>query len=211
VFDEGFSADSAYERYTDWALDVPMLFLVRGGHHLAAGGLTFRQFMRTGLHGHSPTIADWNLHLTTLFPEVRLKRVLEVRAADAVPSDLAIALPAFWKGLLYDEAALAAAERRTARWTHAELDKLHLDAARSGLGARAPDAPVLSVARELAGLAREGLQRIGAKNAAGQDESLYLDPIFERIERGASPAAELLARWESWGGRREALLEYARY
>jgi glutamate--cysteine ligase len=200
-----------YERYTDWALDIPMFFLVRGGHHLSAGGLTFRQFMRAGLHGHSPTIADWNLHLTTLFPEVRVKRVLEVRATDAVPADLAVALPALWKGLLYDETALAAAEHRTARWTHAELDKLHRDAARSGLDAQAPDAPVLAVARELVGLSRDGLRRIGEKDALGRDESIHLDPILARIERGSSPAAELLARWDSWGGRRDLLLEYARY
>lgn len=211
VFEEGFSSDGVYERYTDWALDVPMLFLVRGGHHLPAGGLTFRQFMRAGLHGHSPTIADWNLHLTTLFPEVRVKRVLEVRATDAVPAGLSVALPAFWKGLLYDEAALAAAERRTARWTHAELDKLHLDAARSGLAARAPDAPVLAVARELVGFARDGLVRIGEKDSAGRDESIHLEPLFERLERGISPAAELMVRWESWGDRRQSLLDYARY
>jgi len=211
VFDEDWRADSAYERYTEWALDVPMLFIVRAGHHVAAKGLTFREFMRSGLGGHAPTLADWNLHLTTLFPEVRIKRVLEVRSADAVPADLSCALPAFWKGLLYDEAALAGAERRLARWTHAGVDQLQRDAARSGLKAQAPDAPVQSVARELAELAREGLRRIDQRNAQGRDESAFLDPLLARVERGTSPARDLLERWEAWGRRPERLVEYARY
>jgi glutamate--cysteine ligase len=211
VFDDGWRADSAYELYTDWALGVPMLFIVRGGHHLPAGGLTFREFMRRGLGAHAPTLADWNLHLTTLFPEVRVKRVLEVRSADAVPADMCCALPALWKGLLYDETALADAERRVGSWTHADVERLQVDAARSGLGAPAPDAPVREVARELVGFARDGLRRIGLHNPAGEDESIYLDPLFERIERGASPARELLQRWEAWGGRPERLVEYARY
>jgi glutamate--cysteine ligase len=211
VFDEGWGAETAYERYTEWALGVPMLFIVRDGHHLAAGGLTFREFMRSGLRGHAPTLADWNLHLTTLFPEVRVKRVLEVRSADAVPADLSCALPALWKGLLYDPEALSAAEQRFARWTHAEVDRLQVDAARSGLGAQAPDAPVRSVARELVGLARDGLRRIGVRNAAGEDESVYLDPLLERIERGTSLARELLERWEAWSRRPRALVDHTRY
>jgi len=211
VFDASWCAENAYERYTEWALGVPMLFIMRAGHHVAAAGLTFREFMRTGLAGHSPTLADWNLHLTTLFPEVRVKRVLEVRSADAVPADLSVALPAFWKGLLYDEAALGEAERRMARWSHADVDRLQRDAARSGLEAQAPDAPVAAVARELVELARGGLRRIGARSASGRDESVYLEPLLERIERGASPARDLLERLESWGGRREALVEYAKY
>lgn len=211
VFDEGWRADAAYDRYTDWALGVPMLFIVRAGHHLPAGGRTFREFMRSGLGEHRPILADWNLHLTTLFPEVRVKRVLEVRSADAVPADLSCALPAFWKGLLYDDAALAAAEQRLARWTHDDVDRLQQDAARAGLKAQAVDAPVAAVARELVGLARDGLRRIAHRNAAGQDETAFLDPLFERLERGRSPARELLERWEARGRRPEMLVEYAKY
>jgi glutamate--cysteine ligase len=211
VFEEDWGPETAYERYTDWALGVPMLFIVRGGHHLAAGGLTFREFMRSGLQGHSPILADWNLHLTTLFPEVRVKRVLELRSADAVPAELCCALPAFWKGLLYDGEALAAAEHRLGRWTHAAVDQLQRDAARSGLAARAPDAPLDSVARELVGLARDGLRRIGLRSSAGEDESVYLEPLIERAERGLSPARELLERWEGWGRRPRALVDHCRY
>jgi len=211
VFAEGWDESSAYDRYTDWALGVPMLFILRDGHHLPARGLTFGEFMRVGLDSHEPTLADWNLHLTTLFPEVRVKRVLEVRSADAVPTDLSIALPAFWKGLLYDETALAGAEQRLGHWTHVGVDALQLDAANRGLGARAPDGPVAAVARDLVSLARDGLRRIGDKDAAGQDESSFVDPLLERIERGASPARELLGRWEAWAGRRDRLVEYARY
>jgi glutamate--cysteine ligase len=211
VFDPGWCAETAYERYVEWALDIPMLFIVRGGHHLPADGLTFRDFLRSGLRGHGAILADWNLHLTTLFPEVRVKRVLEVRSADAVPAALACALPAFWKGLLYDEAALAGAEQRLSHWTHADVDRLQVEASRTGLKAQAPDAPVLAVARELVELARGGLRRSGLRNEAGEDESIYLEPLFERIERRASPARELLGRWDAWGGRPERLADYARY
>jgi glutamate--cysteine ligase len=211
VFDPGWDEASAYARYTEWALGVPMLFILREGHHLPARGITFREFMRSGLGGHAPTLADWNLHLTTLFPEVRVKRVLEVRSADAVPADLCVALPAFWKGLLYDETALGEAERRLARWTHPEVDALQRDAASRGLAASAPDGPVASVARDLVSIARDGLRRIGEKDASGRDESGFVDPLLERIERGASPARELLGRWQSWAGHRERLVEYARY
>jgi glutamate--cysteine ligase len=188
-----------------------MLFIVRDGHHLPAGGLTFREFMRSGLHGHAPVLADWNLHLTTLFPEVRVKRVVEVRSADAVPANLACALPAFWKGLLYDETSLEAAEQRLARWTHADVDRLQLDAARVGMAARAVDAPVRDLARELVGLARDGLRRIADLGPSGDDESVFLEPLAAIAEQGRSPARALLERWEALVRNPERLIEYARY
>ncbi len=212
AFDDGWGEGEAYERYAQWALDVPMFFIVRDGEHLPLGGLSFRSYMRDGFEGHAPTVADWNLHLTTLFPEARIKRILEVRGADAVPPGLVCALPAFWKGLLYDEAALSAAEQRVAAWSHAEVDALHREVARAGLKAQAPDVPLLALAREITDLSAAGLRRIGARNSRGEDESLFLDPVFEIIERGTSPARDLLERWDGTGSRRaEMLVEHSRY
>ena len=105
VFESGFG----YARYAEWALDVPMFFLIREGRYIPARGLDFRTFMEKGLEGHRAQLSDWDMHLTTLFPEVRLKQIIEVRGADAVPRELTCALPAIWKGILYDAEALAEA------------------------------------------------------------------------------------------------------
>jgi glutamate--cysteine ligase len=212
AFDAGWGEGTAYERYTQWALDVPMFFIQRDGHHVPLGGKTFRAYLQEGHEGFSPTMADWNLHLTTLFPEVRVKRVLEVRGADAVPPGLVCALPALWKGLLYDASALNAAWSRVSAWTHAQVDQMHREVVVSGLKAQAPDAPLLALAREITDLAAAGLRQQGARNAAGEDESLFLEPLYEIIERGTSPGRDLLERWAgSWSQRAELLVEFARY
>ena len=109
-----------------------MFFVVRGGHHIPVGGRTFRQLMQERDPALQPTLADWNVHLTTLFPEVRMKRVIEVRGADAVPPGLVCALPALWKGLLYDPMSLHSAHKRLAHWSHADVDRLHRRAAHAG-------------------------------------------------------------------------------
>ena len=127
VFEDGWLEGDAYRRYADWALDVPLMFLQRGGRYHALENTTFRDFLERGIDGERAKLADWNLHLTTLFPEVRLKRIIEVRGSDAVPPDLICALPAFWKGILYDAEALAAAQERCAEWSFAEVDALRAE------------------------------------------------------------------------------------
>ncbi len=212
AFDDGFGDGTAYRAYTEWALDVPMFLIVRDGHSLPAHGQTFRNFMTDGRDGFRATLADWNVHLTTLFPEVRLKRVVETRGTDAVPGAQVCALPAFWKGLLYDDAALDAALARVQAWTHAQVYALHGEVARHGLQARAPDAQVLDVARELVALSRAGLARQAVRNAAGQDESIYLEPLEAVLERGTSPARNVLEQWNGpWRQAISKLIEYARY
>ena len=166
--------------------------------------------MTHGRDGFRATLADWNVHLTTLFPEVRLKRVVETRGTDAVPGAQVCALPAFWKGLLYDEDALDAALARVKSWTHAQVHALHGEVARRGLQASAPEALVLDVARELVALSREGLQRQAVRNAAGQDESIYLEPLEAVLERGTSPARNVLEQWNGpWQQAISKLIEYA--
>ena len=211
AFEPGFGEDTAYRCYAEWALDVPVMFVLRGGAHLPVGHRSFRQLL--GETGElRPTLSDWNVHLTTLFPEVRLKRIIEMRGADAVPPDLVCALPAFWKGLIYDGDVLAAASERLAHWTHAQVDALHAEVARRGLQALTPDGEVLGIARELVDLAAAGLRRIDARNSMGESEVIFLDPLYEILERGTSPGRSLLERWEgAFQQRMDLLVEYAKY
>jgi len=200
-----FEDGMGYARYAEWALDVPMFFVVRDGRYEATH-MTFRRFWNEGLRGERATLADWDRHLTTLFPEVRPKRILEVRCADAVPLPLLRSVPALWKGLLYDRDARAAASARVA-WTPAERDQVHLDVSKRGLAAATPSDSVLEIARALAAIARTGLQQSGAGA-----EAALLDPLDELLERGKSPGEIVLERWQGeWAGSPARLIEHARY
>jgi glutamate--cysteine ligase len=193
VFADDFFERGVYRTYADWALDAPVMFLVRGGRYRLVGTRTFRDLFESG---EKLTLADWNLHLTTLFPEVRLKRVIEVRGADAGPPGLVCALPALWKGLLYDDVALAALDDRFGSWTWADVDRIHEDVARRGLSASTPDGSVLSVAGDLVEIAAGGLQRSEARNSTGETEEIFLAPLFEVLARGESPGRQVLTEWE---------------
>jgi glutamate--cysteine ligase len=208
VFEPGFG----YREYVEWALDVPIFFVVRDGRYEPGDGLTFRRFMAEGKGAARATLDDWSRHLTTLFPDVRLKHVIEVRGADAVPPGLTCSLPALWKGLLYDAGAREAAWRLVARGTHEEREAARNDVARRGLAAAYSGRRVLELARELAGIGREGLKRIAHAGRRDPDESAYLDPIFEQLELGVSPGQVVVERWEGeWGRSLDRLIEYARY
>jgi glutamate--cysteine ligase len=212
VFDEGWGEGTAYRRYADWALDVPMVFILRDQRHIPMHGQSFRDFLEHGHGEFTPILADWNLHLTTLFPEVRLKKVIEMRSADAVPPGLVCALPALWKGLLYDDATLREAERRVENWSFEEVDALHAEVARSALESRTPGGPTLEMAKDLLDLAAGGLKKLDARNRAGDDETLFLDPLYEILDRGSSPGQDLLERWEgAWSRRTDLLVEYSKY
>ncbi len=204
--------DFGYARYAEWALDVPMFFVLRAGRYLPARGITFRRFLDEGFEGQRATLDDWDRHLTTLFPEVRLKRVLEVRGADAVPPGLICALPAVWKGILYDDGALEAAWGLVRHLRFGELEA-SLDAvARRGLAADLAGAPILALARELVAIASVGLRRIGHGSDTRSDERGFLDPILEVLEAGRSPGQVVLERWEGeWARSAERLIAYARY
>lgn len=209
VFDEDFG----YEAYARWAFDVPLFFVVRDGHYREAGGRTFGDLVREGFEGGPATLADFDRHLTTLFPEVRIKRFMEVRGADAVPPRLTCSLPALWKGILYDDDARAGALALAGGWSVAERQAVLLDVARNGLAAEAPDGrPVLEAARELVALADAGLRRIGHAGRRDPDESGFLDPVREQLAAGRSPGRVVLEHWEGdWGRSPQRLIEYARY
>jgi glutamate--cysteine ligase len=207
-----FEPDFGYRRYIEWALDIPMFFVLRDERYHSADGLTFRHFMTAGLGDLHATIADFQRHLTTLFPEVRLKNIIEVRGADAVPPGLTCSLPALWKGLLYDAEARAAATELAAGGTHAVREAARMDVARRGLSAEYGGRPVLDLAKELAVIAHDGLRRIAHAGATQPDECSFLEPIFSQLEQAASPGSVALDHWEGeWKKSLDRLIEYARY
>jgi len=207
-----FEPDFGYRDYVEWALDVPMFFIVREGRYLPARGTTFRTLMTSGFEGHHATVADWNLHLTTLFPEVRLKKIIEVRGADAVPRAMICALPAVWKGILYDADACEAAWQLVAALTPQQREEAQLEVARRGLAASIGGRRALDLARELVAISSEGLRAIGEPAGSNPDERSFLDPLSELIELGRSPGEYVLEQWRgAWQGSPQRLIDYARY
>jgi glutamate--cysteine ligase len=207
-----FESDFGYRDYVEWALDVPMFFLVRDHSYIAAKGVTFRQFVEHGIGGQLATMEDWDLHLTTVFPEVRLKRFIEVRGADCGPRELICALPAVWKGLLYDAAAGEAAFGLAKDWTLAERNQALVSAARLGLAGQAGGRPMLELATELVDISRAGLARIAQAGGLGPDERDFLDPLRKLVAAGQSPGEAVRDAWlGEWNESPERLVEYARY
>ena len=188
------SKDASYERYIDWALDVPMFMLKRDGKPIANTGQTFRAFMKDGFEGHQATQTDWQTHLNTLFPEVRLKKTLEIRGADAQDTPLMAAMAALWTGLLYDDEALSACDELTSDWSHAELTALRPSAAHDGLSAKFRGKPLSVFAEVIVDIAARGLATRRRLDAEGKDEARYLAPLAKLVESGKSPADELVSR-----------------
>lgn len=199
VFDESMG----FERYVDYMLDVPMYFVYRNGHHIDAAGQSFRDFLNGKLPaypGHLPTLQDWEDHLTTAFPEVRLKQFLEMRGADGGPWRRICALPAFWVGLLYHQPSLDAAWDLVKHWQPADRADFLQDVSREGLRATVDGRPLLELAQEVFELVEQGLLARAIRNADGQDESIHLRSVRDAIERGESPAGHKLRLYENeWG------------
>ncbi len=201
VFEDGFG----YARYADYALDVPMYFVQRDGRYLDAAGLSFRDFLRGELSilpGEKPRLSDWADHLSTAFPEVRLKSFLEMRGADGGPWSRICALPALWVGLLYDRQALDAAWRLVRHWSLAERQALRDAVPERGLATPVPGGGTL---RDLGGqvldIARAGLAARGRFNGAGDDETGFLEPLRRVVADGRTPAETLLGRFDGpWRG-----------
>jgi glutamate--cysteine ligase len=199
-----FEPGMGFERYVDYALDVPMYFVKRGDEYIDVAGESFRGLLAGNLasmQGERATISDWANHLTTIFPEVRLKRFIETRGADSNPWRCLPALPAFWVGLLYDDAALDAAWDLVRSWTAEERQKLRDDVPKIGFKASIRSVTVLEIAKECLALARVGLARRARRDLEGEDETQYLEPFDELIARGITPAEELLERYHGpWRG-----------
>jgi glutamate--cysteine ligase len=197
-----FEDGMGYERYVDYALDVPMYFVRRNKTYIDTAGESFRAFLEgrlPQLPGEKPTIADWADHLTTIFPEVRLKRYLEMRGADSGPWRNLCALPALWAGLLYDQTSLDTAYDLTKDWTAEERQQLRNDVPRLGLRTPLRKGTVLDVARQILDMAAGGLKARCHSNLF-DDETSFLGPLREFVEQGHCPADDLLARYHGeWG------------
>jgi glutamate--cysteine ligase len=210
-----FSPEFGFADYVEWALDVPMYFVIRDGHYHDMTHVTFRQFMagaaRNEVPDGLPTMGDWANHLSTLFPDVRLKRFLEMRGADGGPWRRICALPAFWVGLLYDEAALDAAEALTSSWTYEETLAMRNAVPEQGISAPLRNTTLRDIARDVLVISRMGLKNRGKKNRDGYDETSFLNTLDEVVARGTTSAEEMLSAYHTrWGGSIEPVfMEYA--
>ena len=211
AFDEGFG----YEQYVDWALDAPMYFVKRNSVFQDATGLSFRDFLKGELPllpGELPVLSDWEDHLSTLFPEVRLKTFLEQRGADGGPWNRLCALPAFWVGLLYDQTALDAAWDLVKDWTAEERDAMRAGAAKTALKTPFRNTTLQDIAQQALAISRSGLKARQRLNAHGENEALFLDDLDEIAKTGVSPAERLLERYHgAWNESVEPIFEEAAY
>jgi glutamate--cysteine ligase len=201
VFEDGFG----YERYVDYMLDVPMYFVFRDGKYIDAAGLSFRDFLKgelSVLPGELPRLSDWTDHLSTAFPEVRLKSFLEMRGADGGPWGRICALPAFWVGLLYDQGALDAAWDLVKDWDMEGREALRSAAPKLGLDSPIPGGGTLrDIAAQVVDISRQGLAARGKLNASGENETGYLEPLAEIVKTGKVPAQRLLDLYNGeWAG-----------
>ena len=199
-----FEPGMGFERWVDYALDVPMYFVKHGDEYVDVAGQSFRDLLAgklPGLPGARATISDWANHLSSIFPEVRLKRYLEMRGADSGPLPNLLALSAFWVGILYDESALDGAWDLAKDWTAEERQQLRDDVPRLGLATTVRGRTVFALATEILKFARTGLARRKRFDVSGEDETRYLDVLEDRLARGTIPAQELLEKFSGpWGG-----------
>ncbi len=202
AFEPGFG----FERYVDYALDVPMYFVYRDGKYINALGQSFRDFLDgrlPALPGEVPTLSDWADHLTTIFPEARLKKYLEMRGADGGQWRRLCALPALWVGLLYDQSSLDAAWDLCKHWDTETREALRIAASVDGLQAETHGIKMIDLAREVVALSEAGLKARGRPGAGGMvpDETHFLNALRDSLETGMTPADELLAHYHGdWGG-----------
>ena len=213
VFEDGFG----FEAWTEYALDVPMYFVYRDGRYVDALGQSFRDFMNgrlPALPGEIPLVSDWADHLTTIFPESRIKRFIEMRGADGGPWRRLCALPAYWVGLLYSQSSLDAAWDLVQGWDSETREGLRVAAARHGLRGQHNGVKLLDIARESLDIAESGLRDRGRQGAGGMipDETHFLDSLKESAESGRSPAEELLERFNGdWNQNLESVFRECSY
>ncbi len=200
VFEDNFG----FESYVDYMLDMPMYFVYRDGQYIDASGLSFWDFMAgklPALPGETPSIKDWEDHLTTAFPEVRLKKFIEMRGADGGPSKNLCALPAFWVGLLYDDQALADVISMISDWSYDEVSALRDEVPVAALKTPFRGSTLQDLAKDVLAIAKQGLERRAKLDGSGQDETVFLNPLHAIAESGITPAEELLAHFDGdWDG-----------
>jgi glutamate--cysteine ligase len=210
-----FEDGMGFERYVDWALDVPLYFVKRGDTYHDVAGSSFRDLLSgtlPQLPGERASISDWANHLGTLFPEVRLKRYLEMRGADAGPTSKLAALSAFWVGLLYDSDALEAAWDLVKDWNEAERQALRDCVSRQALKTPFRNETVRDIALRAMAIARKGLTARNVEDWEGRNEAYFLDGLDEIVESGMTSADAMLARFQGeWGGRIDPIFDEKAY
>ena len=194
-----FERTAAFTDYIEYALDVPMYFMVRDGHWTNMTSYTFRRFWKEGCNGERATLSDWEAHLTTLFPEARMKGYIEMRSIDSQSPQLMLAVPALVKGIFYDEDCLLAAWDMVKLWRLDERNELADDVHRKALRARIRGIDVQELAKELLVIAESGLNRQKSLNTYGESEALYLEQLRDQVRKGRCPADLLVEKWTgSW-------------
>ena len=183
---------ATFRDYIEWALDVPMFLIKRDGRAIANTGQTFRSFWKDGFQGESPDVHDWEMHLNTLFPEVRLKHTIEVRGGDSQSVAMGSAIAALWTGILYDTTALDAADALVASYSFEEMEAVRPDIAKHGLKAELRGRPLVAMAQAVCDIAERGLARRGRLSPEGLDESTYLAPLKHLLASGRCPADALV-------------------
>ena len=209
-----FDSDMGFERYVDYALDVPMYFIIRNGQYVDVAGCSFRDFIAgklPGFEGERPTIKDWEDHMTTMFPEVRIKRYMEIRGADGGPWSRLCALPALWVGLLYDDTALRDAAALTDEWSYQDIKNAYVAAAKTGFKTMLGNRSLKEIAADVIAIAEGGLRRRAISGNLNTDEQIYLSVLKELVSNGFTPAEELLKVYhERWNGNIDPIFsEYA--
>jgi glutamate--cysteine ligase len=191
--------------YAEWALDVPLFFVYRHGTYTPAGGMTFRRFMAEGFHGERATLGDWELHLSTLFPDARLKQYVELRTADAGPLDLVRALPSLWRGLYYSQSSLEAAWQLVADWTVAERAQLRAEVPLTGFDTQLRGRSIAPLVEEMVRIAMAGLRQLGSDGGVK-----LLEPLLQRAIDRRCPADDILDIFRDVGGDPRAFVERTR-
>jgi glutamate--cysteine ligase len=207
-----FKESCGFTDYVEYALDVPMYFLVRDGRWIDMTALTFRHFWKEGYQGGRDTLADWNAHLTTLFPEIRLKGYIEVRSIDSQAPELMLAAPALVKGIFYEDDCLGAAWDLVKRWSWEDRVGLYHAVHRQALKARIRGVEVRELARELVAIASEGLERQRQLDTDGDSEAVYLERLQDLVRRGRCPAELIIEKWEgAWNHEMTRLVDGTAY
>lgn len=204
MLDQAFESDFGFAKYAEYALDVPLYFIHRDGRYIDVSGKSFRDFLNgklPGLEGERPNEADWGNHLTTIFPEARLKRFLEMRGADSGPWSQLCALPAFWVGLLYDENALDAAWQMVREWSASDRNQMRQQVPKDGLATPLRGEPLIKWARKFVELSYNGLKARAYLDSNGNDETHFLHPVEEILSSEQTLAQELLECYHGkWNG-----------
>ncbi|MBY7649670.1 MAG: glutamate--cysteine ligase [Candidatus Liberibacter europaeus] len=196
-----FEKNFGFEHYVQWALDVPMYFIIRDNQYYQCTDITFRQFMNGALKGRikqwQPTIEDWENHLSTLFPDVRLRNCLEMRGADAGTPEQILAIAAFWTGILYDSSALQDADNLTSEWSFNDVNKLRNIVPREGIRAKINNQSLISIADQILTFSRNGLKKRAELNHHKEDETIFLKSIEKIITNNRSLADEMITAYHT--------------